>query len=306
MLEPLGERDGAEGLGRSIRAGRVRDPLAVLGAVAGVLEGRVRGEPVGVEGCGRRDDLERRARGEETVRGPVQERRRRLARTPDGLDLVEVALDQVRVVRRLRGERVDLAGLRVHDHRGAALAGQLRHRDSLNAGADTQDQVVAGDRDAFELVDRLVEKRPEVRVRGGQVGVLGLLETRARAHLRRIADQLCEESAGRIAPEVERLPADLAAHVGREHRPVGRADHAALDPELGDPLDRVVLLLGQARRCPGLPVGRPDDQRCEQDQRRDGELGDLAVHAPLGALARLETRSSPASRTKFATTLEPP
>jgi hypothetical protein len=52
---------------------------------------------------------------------------------------------------------------------------------------------------------------------------------------------------------------------------VGRVDQAALDLELGDPLDRIVLAGGQARRRPRLPVGRGHDQRGDEQQREDRE-----------------------------------
>ena len=81
---------------------------------------------------------------------------------------------------------------------------------------------------------------------------------------------------------------------------------AALDRELRDAHDRVVLPVGEARGRPGLPVRRPDDQRREQHEREDGELRDLAVHCVLGAFARLETSRSNPSKTKLATTDEPP
>ena len=217
-----------------------------------------------------------------------------------------MVLDEVGVVARLRGERehVPVPGIE-HDGR-AALAGELPHREPLEPGARGQDQVVAGDRDALELVERLVEDGAEVRVRCRQVGVLLLLQPGPRTLLGRIADQVGEQRPLRITAEVERLPAAPALDVRREQRPVGGADQAALDAELGDALDRVVLPGREPGRGPRLPPRRRDDQRRDQDERRDGELRDLPVHDVLGAFARFETSISPASRTKLATTLEPP
>ena len=45
----------------------------------------------------------------------------------------------------------------------------------------------------------------------------------------------------RVAAEVERLAVHLIHAVRGEHSAVGRADEPALDLELGDALDRVVL-----------------------------------------------------------------
>src|SRR5204863_2238010 len=111
----------------------------------------------------------------------------------------------------------------------------------------------------------------------------------------------------RVAAEVERLPADLLLHVrGQQRVSVGRVDLAALDRKLRDEPDLVVLTVGQSRVRPRLPVRRADDQRGQQDERDDADLGDLLVHRSIPRLARFETSSSPASRTKLATTLDPP
>src|SRR6185437_15784709 len=75
VLEALRERDVPEGLNRSVRACRIRDPLAVFGAVAGVVEAGLRRELVRVERRRRGDDLEGRSRREEPVRRAVQKRR---------------------------------------------------------------------------------------------------------------------------------------------------------------------------------------------------------------------------------------
>ena len=65
----------------------------------------------------------------------------------------------------------------------------------------------------------------------------------------------------RVRPEVERLVAHLLPHVLREQRlAVGRIDLPAIDAELRNALDRVVLLRLQAARRPRLPVRGGDDQ----------------------------------------------
>src|SRR5205085_4593491 len=106
--------------------------------------------------------------------------------------------------------------------------------------------------------------------------------------------------------EVERLPADPLAHVRREQGArVARVDQPPLDRELGDPLDRVVLPVGEPRRGPGLPVRRAEDERDDEREPGEREPADLCVHAGP-RFARWEIRSRPARSTKFATTLEPP
>src|SRR6478736_6645535 len=174
-------------------------------------------------------------------------------------------------------------------------------------------QVVALDRLAFELVERRVEDRAQVRVRAGQEVVLGLLEPRSRAHLGRVADDVGCEAALRVLAEVERLPADPATVViGQDRVAVAGDDLASLDGELGHTLDRVVLTIREPSRRPRLPVRRADDQGREQDEGDDGDTSDLTVHgcAPnaswLEAFAGCETSRRPASRTKLATTLDPP
>ena len=74
----------------------------------------------------------------------------------------------------------------------------------------------------------------------------------------------------RVVAEVEGLPVDLlATSSGDERLAVRGVDQPALDLELRDTLDRVVLLVGEAAGGPGLPVGRRDDQRCEEQQREE-------------------------------------
>src|SRR5262249_8834484 len=78
VLQALRERDAAERLG-ALRVARVRDLLAVLDAVAGIVERRVGLERTAVERGRGSDDLERRARRIETLRRAVEERRRERA-----------------------------------------------------------------------------------------------------------------------------------------------------------------------------------------------------------------------------------
>ena len=239
---------------------RVQHLLAVLDAVPGVEERRRGREDVCVERGSGRDRLEGRARRIEALRRAVQERGRGAGargRRVQDLRVAGVGLDPVRVVRRRRGHHLDGAGLRVEDDRGAAFAGEQRLGQALRAGLDVEDDVVAGDRRPAQAVAELVDDRAEVRVGRRQIGVLGALEAGARPALRRVADDLRGKAAGPVAAEVERLAGDLLLDVRGEDGPAVRGqDQAALDPELRDPLDRVVLLRRQAAGRPRLPVRR--------------------------------------------------
>ena len=105
------------------------------------------------------------------------------------------------------------------------------------------------DRLAAELVERLVEDRREVRVRRREVVVERALEPGPRAADGRVADDVRGERAVRVAAEEERLAVDLALAVPREPPPrLEREDEPAVDRELGDAPDRVVL---RARRGSG-------------------------------------------------------
>src|SRR5581483_8792745 len=66
-----------------VRVARIRDLLAVFGAVAGIVEAGRRRERAGVERGGRGDDLEGRARRVEPLRRAVVQRRRAGARAAD-------------------------------------------------------------------------------------------------------------------------------------------------------------------------------------------------------------------------------
>ena len=113
----------------------------------------------------------------------------------------------------------------------------------------------------------------EVRVRARQVVVQRALEARARARLGRVADELREQAALRVAAQVQRLAGDPLRPVGGERRAVGGEDLPALDRELRDALDRVVLPVGEARASAQVcQYVVADDQRDEQRERADGEL----------------------------------
>ena len=142
----------------------------------------------------------------------------------------------------------------------------------------------------------------------GQVVVHRALEPGAEARLRRVADDVGGEPALRVDAEVERAAALLLLPVRRPDGPVA-ADLATVDRELRDPLDLVVLPVGEVAGRPRLPVGRRDDERDDHADAGEREPRDLLVHGrPRDAcmFARLETSSSSASRMKLATTLEPP
>src|SRR6185437_12838755 len=189
--------------------------------------------------------------------------------------------------------------------RGATLALQQVLRQPLRAFVQRQHEVVAGDRRAAEPVAEGVEDRAEALVRRRQVRVLLAFEAGARAALRRVADRLRREAVRRVDAEVERLASDLAADVRGEHGvAVGGEDQAALDLKLCDALDLVVLARRESAGSPRLPVRRRHDERGEHEEREQRDAGDLFVH--VWELARSETRRSPASTRKLATTDEPP
>ena len=172
-------------------------------------------------------------------------------------------------------------------------------------GSIVSDDVVADDRLASERVELRAEHRAQAAVRAREVVVQRAFEPRPRARLGRVADDVRRECAVRIAAEVERLAVHLPPPVRGEHRSVGGADEAALDLELRDALDCVVLPRGEVACRPRLPVRRADDERADQRQRDERDPADLGVHRAR-ASARFETSRRPASMTKFATTLEPP
>ena len=295
------ERDRPEGRGRV----EVVHALAVHRAVAGVEEGR-RGRVLpGLERGRRRHDLERRAWHEEAGARAVQQRRRLRAVGRDRGDAVEVVLDAVRVEARRGRHRLHLPRARVESDDRTAARAELLERDPLRLEVEGREDVVALDRLAAQLVERLVERGRQVRVRGGQVVVERALEPGPRATHRRVADDVRGERTERVAAEVERPRPDLALDVPGETlpRPEGE-DQAAVDRELGHALDRVVLPRGQPRRGPGLPVGRHHDEDGDQSDRDIREPDDARVHR--GRFARWETRRRPASRRKLATTLVPP
>src|SRR5262249_59256577 len=108
---------------------------------------------------------------------------------------------------------------------GAALALQRAVRQGLEARPERQEEVVAGDGRAPELVERRAEDGVEVRVRSGEEVVVRPLQPGAVARLCRVADDVGEQRAGRVTAKVQRLAADLRAHVrGEDRAAVRRVD----------------------------------------------------------------------------------
>jgi hypothetical protein len=277
-------------------------------AVARVDELGVRRVAAGLDRRGRGHDLEDRARRVEAGGGAVQQRVRTLAVGADAGHLVEVPLDEVRVVRGRGVHRQHLPGPDVERHDRAAAAAERVLGGPLRTRDERQAQVVAFDRRALRLVDERLEDGREIRVLAGQVVVHRPLEAGAEARLGRVADDVGSESARGVLAEVEGAAGLLLLPVRGIGDPVA-ADLAALDRELGDLLDLVVLPVGEVARGPGLPVRRRDDERDDHANAGEREPCDLPVHVrPLAAcmFARFETCSSSASRMKLATTLEPP
>ncbi len=142
-------------------------------------------------------------------------------------DRAVVLLDEVRVEARRRGHDQHLPRARVERDDSAAVRAELLLRDLLGVEVERRHDVVPLDRPAVELVERLVEDRREVGVRGGQVVVERSLEPRARPSDGRVADDVRRERAVRIAAEVERLAVDDALAVPRQAPPrLEREDEA--------------------------------------------------------------------------------
>ena len=180
---------------------KTRLPKSV--AVAGVVELALRRERARVERRRGRDDLERRAGDEAARGGAVEQRRRRLAGRRDRLDRVEVGLDEVRVEGRRRGEgehparrRLDAPRRRRTCRRGPRSAARCASRSSVVTTS------FPCARDPAELVERRVEDRAQVRVRGRQEVVHGLLEAGPRAPDRRVADGVRGQRPARVAAKV--------------------------------------------------------------------------------------------------------
>ena len=298
------EVDRPEDLGAAL-VGEVVNLLPVHGAVPRVVEGRAGPELLRFERRGHGDHLEDRARDEQARARPVEEWCGGGAVRGDVRDLAVVLLDEVRVEARRRGHHQHLPRARVERDDSAAVRAELFLRDLLGVEVERRHDVVPLDRPAVELVERLVEDRREVGVGGGQVVVERSLEPRARPSDGRVADDVRREGAVRIAAEVERLAVDDALAVPRQAPPwVEREDEAAVDRELGDAPNRVVLPRGETGGGPGLPVRRHDDERADEPEGDVREPHDLAVHR--GAFALFDTSRSSARSTKFATMLVPP
>ena len=283
----------------------VVDRLPVFDAVPAVRERRLGPHPPRVECRRRRDELERRPRRVETRGGAVEQRGRGTACRAPPEDLREVALDFARVVAGRRRHREHAARGRLEGDGRTAVSGERSLGHPLELRVDRQHDVVADDRLARERVELRPEHRAQAAVRAGEVVVQRAFERCSRPRLGRVADDVRGEGPVRIAPEVERLAVDLPLPVRGQHRAVGGDDEPALDLELGDALDRVVLPRREVARRPRLPVRGADDERADQRQRDERDAADLGVHRAR-ASARFETSKSPASMTKFATMLDPP
>ena len=310
MLQKTELTEYVSAVRRSIGAERARrvevvHALAVHRAVARVVERRIGRVLLRLERGGRGDDLEGRPGDVEAGARPVEQRRGGRAVRRDALDLAEALLHEVRIEAGRRGHHEHLPGARVEGHDRAAVRPERLVRDPLRVEVERRHDVVSLHRLAAQLVESLVDDRREARVRRREVVVERALEPGSRAPDRRVADDVRGERAVRIAAEEERPAVDLALAVAREPPArLEREDEPAVDRELGDPPDGVVLSRREARCRPRLPVGRHDDEHRHEPERDVGEADDLPVHR--GWFARSETRRRSASRTKFATMLVPP
>ena len=210
---------------------------------------------VRLERRGRRHDLERRARRVEALCRAVDQRRRGAAVRGHRRDLVEVVLDEVRVVARRGGHHEHLPATGVERGHGAAVGAERVERDPLRVEVERRDDRVADDRLARELVELLVDEVGERALGPGQLAVQRLLQAGAAPRDRRIAHDRRRELALRVAAEVVRLAAAPLCAVPGEH-PSRREDQPALHLELRHALDLVVLPCREPRPGQRLPVRR--------------------------------------------------
>ena len=280
--------------------------LPVDDAVAGVDERRRGREPVRVERRRGGHDLERRSRRVEPLAGAVDERRRRGAVGADPLDAAVALLDVVRVEARRRDHHAEAARSWIERDDRAAVAAECVEGGALAVHVQRRDHGVADDRLAVQLVQGLVDERGEAPHRAGQERVERPLEAGAGAACGRVPDDVRSEPSLRVATEVEGAAAHAPLLVAREDAR-RRQDQPPLDLELGHPLDRVVLALGEGRPRPRLPVRRRHDQHDEKPEREARDAGDLPVHRSTAvAVALLETSRRRPSMRKLETMEEPP
>src|SRR5439155_17003235 len=147
-----------------------------------------------------------------------------------------------------RRKREDATRRGLDDDGRTALPAQLVDGHGLRVWIEREQEVVALDRHALELVELALRHRREAAVRTREIVVLGLLEPGARAALRRVAHEMRRERAVRVLAEVVRLPAHLLLHVRRERDlAVAGVDLPAVDRELRDADERVVLPVREPR-----------------------------------------------------------
>ena len=189
------------------------------------------------------------------------------------------------------------AGLRLDRDDRAAAAVERRQRGALAAGVERRAQLVA----ALLLAGELVEHRLDAALLAGELVVARLLEAEAADGEERVAHRVREQRALRIAAGVRLVRAGLRP---RQRRAVAGADDAARDALVLEHLALVERVLLELVLLEHRPARRPADEQREEDREEEEQADDRGVHR--GALARLETASSSASSTKFATIDEPP
>ena len=233
-----------------------------------------------LERGGRGDHLERGPGDVEPGARPVQERGGRLAVRRDLGDASEVLLDEVRVEARRGRHDPDLPGPGVERDDCPAARPELALRATCWASRSsvvrTSFPSIGLPRSSSSALSTTVER---FCVRRRQVVVQRALEPGPRAPDRRVADDVRGQRALRVAAEEERLRADLALDVPREPPPrLEREDEPAVDRELRDAPDRVVLPGREAGGRPRLPVRRHHDEQSDERERDVREPDDLPVH----------------------------
>ena len=246
--------------------------------------------------------LDRRARRVEALRRAVDER---AAGAPGsepctarlGSKLGQDALTSTRPV---RGSSAKTAP-------GLPVAASALMAARCAAGMQRELHVVADHRAAGQRVQLALERAAEIGVRADEVVVGRALDAGAAVGRRRVAHDVREHLARRVAALVDAPPVGgLAGAVDRELGAVGGQDQPALDRELLHDLVGVVAARRQRRLRPQLPVGREPEQQHEAPGEHGVDASDRAIHACASRRARSEIAHSNASATQFATSDDPP
>ena len=216
----LGEGGVGRHLGRALEGNRAVFGPVVVGDLRVADIDRRRRVDLGLGSCDivfeqsrERHDLKGRTRGVQRARRTVDQR----AGIVVGARVQKV-FDVVGVVVRRRGHGQDRAGLRIHDHDGALVAGELLFGSFLDIGIQRERDVVARRLDARGAFDHVLPGR-EVRLALERV-VHGRFDAREAVALRIVADHMARERAFGVDALVRAVALRLA--FGKDHPVVSR------------------------------------------------------------------------------------